>query len=94
MILKGIWNSEYVTTLGILDHCKELEIINNEIRRLKNKTEQHCVADIGDLQRHFEEECMDLYILLSKKFDMVPNKYSNLFQKRFIKFEKKAAEEQ
>jgi hypothetical protein len=92
MKLHGIWDKEYVQKLGILDHCDELQIIDSEIKRVKNRTERYCEPDIFDLNRHFEEECADLLLILSSFLEVeLSVKGDSIVNERWKKFQSKAA---
>lgn len=62
----SIWSNNYVSRLGILDHCNEIIQINNGIIREKNSSHQHKdVSEETSLKQHFDKECADLWLILS-----------------------------
>jgi hypothetical protein len=66
--LGEIWENSYVCRLGILDHAHEIQTINDEIIRLKNSrgSNEDFTTRLGPLNRHFEEECADLFLILGE----------------------------
>jgi hypothetical protein len=90
-----IWDSKYVDRLGILDHAHELHVINDEIIRSKNSFETGTdLPAVSSLRTHFDYECVDLFIILSKYLD-IPFEVSDVSPalERLQKFAEKAAEE-
>ena len=57
----------YFLDLAILDHIREIQLIDNEIKRIKNQIHQD--IRLESLKRHKELELADLYILLRKYFE-------------------------
>jgi len=97
MRLEGIWNIEYVQKLGILDHCNEIKVINDEIIKAKNGVGTPLL--IKELNESFEKECMDLLLILSTHFGVCQHitynmdkttPHRNLLDDRLKKFKEKA----
>jgi hypothetical protein len=67
----SIWNNDYIVELSIKDHINELQIIDNEFKRLKNSSlrneEDNCRTNV--LKEQYDKECADLFILLATKFN-------------------------
>jgi len=62
--ISGIWEDNYVQRLGILNHCKEILTIDEEIMRKKNND-----VDVSCLENSFNKELMDLKLILDKYFE-------------------------
>lgn len=68
--ISGIWNNEYVRTLGILDHCQEVIKIYDEIRIQKiNSNISFNAIPLQVFNEQFNKELMDLYLILDKHFE-------------------------
>jgi hypothetical protein len=70
MFISGIWENEYVRTLGILDHCQEVIKLYDEMRLQKAykalDVEDNLLKEVTDT---FNRELMDLYLILDKHFE-------------------------
>jgi len=88
MSINGIWDSQYVQVLGILDHAREILIINDEIVSLKNQE-----LPTWKLNESFFKECADLYIILSKYFCRDIDEAKGIIKDRLERFAEKAAKE-
>lgn len=77
--------NRYTTELAIFDHLNECLIINQEIKREKNRhyREDGEVAALKRLKYHYNCELTDLYILLDKYVD------KELVKQRLEKFKEK-----
>jgi len=89
-MIDGIWNNDYICKLGILDHCREVILIDTEIKINKNKYEIPLENEV--LEDHFNKECIDLMLILMKYFNTeLLNTYDNpLINERINKFKEKA----
>ena len=86
MKLNGIWNDDYVCRLGILDHCQELIVLNDEIRRYKAKYGH----DENNLEPQFAKEAADLLLILSQWFNTNLETGNIIVMSRFNRFGEKA----
>lgn len=59
--------NEYFLDLAILDHIREIQLIDDEIKRVKNQD-----LKFESLKHHKKSELADLYILLRKYFENEP----------------------
>ena len=84
--LGGIWENPYVRHLGICDHIRELAIIDDELRREKNRKGIY-VDGIPEIERHFREELADLVLIALKELE------PELLEERRRKFLEKAAKD-
>jgi hypothetical protein len=91
--LPGPWKSSYFDTLGILDHCRELQVIYDELRRVKNSTDEPLLPKdrIKEfvLRKSFIKEATDLFLILGEYlFRALPEADigEKLLQKRLNKF--------
>jgi len=87
--LTGIWSSDYVCRMGVMSHLRELQTIDDEINRLKNREldDHDHEPTIRALETHFLWECADLHLILSNLVDPL------LLGERRRKFDSKAKEE-
>ena len=83
--LGEIWENPYVRHLGIADHIKELAIIDDELRREKNRRGMY-IDGVAAIEEHFRNELADLVLIALK--DLPPE----LLEQRRKKFVKKAKE--
>ena len=83
--ISGIWENDYVITLGTLDHCQEVLTLYNKLRELKALYDEDQIAATT---RAFENETMDLYIILEKW--ALGNK--DIYNRRVKRFAEKASE--
>jgi hypothetical protein len=102
MTLTGIWENEYVCRLGILDHTRELNTINDEIIRYKNSRGSPSINEsrgIEVLEDHFKNECVDLFLILNNYIELITHMHTSLVNpanerilKRLDTFESKSKE--
>ena len=95
-MLDGIWDSDYVCRLGLLDHCRELLVIDERIKSEKNgRVEYIDYERVKALEKHFRMECCDL-LLIFLKYMSVPfdigSIEGHLLAERHEKFLEKARE--
>jgi len=101
-MISGIWDNEYVQKLGIMDHCNELQIIDAAIKGTKNAygdlyERPLGSVDIEQLEASWEKEAMDLFIILSKRFEFTVtslvsnNENYDFYKKRGQRFADKAS---
>jgi len=89
-IISGIWDNSYVQQLGIIDHCREVITIYDEWKAIKPQL-KHTKGESYDslvtkTYTGFENEVMDLFIILEKWSDGK----KELKDKRLTKFKEKA----
>lgn len=82
-MIDGVWNSDYVCELGILDHCKEILVLKDHIRidKSKPKTENNR-TELAYAEEQLIREMADLKIILDKYFEE-RQEYIDLRLKRF-----------
>ena len=93
-MISGIWENDYVQELGILDHCRELHTLKNKMTVLKvklviksDKEEfEKNLFDLERMKRTYENEMVDLYLILQKRFQYK----QELINKRIQRFVEKA----
>lgn len=65
-MISGIWNNEYILTLGIKDHIRELKSKDDYMKAIDlSTTDDKTQKRLSDA---YDKELMDLYLLLEKKF--------------------------
>lgn len=80
----NIFDDTYMMKLTILDHLKECNIIDEEIKAKKNSLAQdESSQTLNNLEYHFERELADLCILLVQYLD------DDLIEERMEKFRSK-----
>ena len=65
--LGPLWANAYVRHLGITDHIRELLIIDDELRRTKNR--KASADEIEAIKTHFTNELADLVLIALKDLD-------------------------
>jgi hypothetical protein len=83
--------NDYIQFLSIMDHIREIGIIDDELKRRKNSYEgeqPNFSYNILTLHKHLKNEMADLFILLFKYLDSDTIKAR---QEKFIEKEKKNA---
>lgn len=83
--LGSIIENPYIRHLAIVDHIRELNIIDAELRREKNH--ENKPEDISAIERHFRNELADLVLIALK--DLSPELLEER-QARFLKKEQQA----
>ena len=81
-----LWENAYARHLNIVDHIHELAIIDDELRRTKNRRNAD-PADISALEDHFRKELADLVLVALKDLP------ASLLEERRQKFVDKAKED-
>lgn len=84
--LGPLWENDYVRHLAIVDHIHELAIIDDELRRTKNRRNAES-TDISAIKDHFQKELADLVLIALKDLP------TGLLEKRRQKFVDKAKED-
>ena len=81
--LGPLWENDYARHLAIVDHIHELVIIDDELRRTKNRRNAE-PADISVIEDHFQKELADLVLVALKDLP------AGLLEERRQKFVDKA----
>lgn len=81
--LGPLWENAYARRLNIVDHIHELVIIDDELRRTKNRRNAD-PADISAIEDHFQKELADLVLIALKDLP------ADLLEERRQKFVDKA----
>ena len=81
--LGPLWENAYACRLNIVDHIHELVIIDDELRRTKNRRNAD-PADISAIEDHFQKELADLVLIALKDLP------ADLLEERRQKFVDKA----
>lgn len=84
--LGPLWENPYVRHLAIADHIRELSVIDDELRREKNRRGLYSDGAAA-IETHFRNELADLVLIALK--DLSPE----LLEQRRRKFIEKAAAE-
>lgn len=67
--LTGKWDDEYVQELGILEHCDEVLVLHRARAVAKG---EHRNQDAGWLSAKMDDEMVDLYLILEKRYKRSP----------------------
>ena len=78
----SLWENAYVRHLAIVDHIHELAIIDDELRRTKNRRNAD-LADISAIEDHFQKELADLVLVALKELpaDLLEERRQKFFDK-------------
>lgn len=82
-MINGIWDNEYVQMLGILDHCRETQVLYDTLRI--EKARGHQLLPTGQA---LAREMMDLHLILERW----AQNHSELKEERQARFAEKARE--